>query len=93
MSRIILAESYGQLGNQLFLFAHLIALSEELGLPVYNAPFMRYREHFIGSRQGLVPGYDPLTGRFIPSRYAGWPPGRSIYPHGPQGDSCRKETP
>lgn len=59
MSRLILAEAPGQLGNQLFLFAHLIAFGKEFGLPVYNAPFQRYREHFRGTLTGAIPNFQP----------------------------------
>lgn len=37
---------FGRLGNRLFLFSHLIALSEHFKIPLYNLAFAEYREHF-----------------------------------------------
>lgn len=65
MSRLIVCEANGQLGNQLVLFAHLIAISEEFGVPVLNPGFHRYARHFEGSRHGLMPRYPVHSGTVI----------------------------
>jgi len=37
---------FGRLGNRLFLFSHLIALSEQFKVPLYNLAFSEYRGSF-----------------------------------------------
>ena len=54
---LVVAERCGQLGNQLILFSHLIALAEEYGLNVYNPAFWGYADAFAGTQQAVVPTY------------------------------------
>jgi len=61
-TRLIVAESSGQLGNQIILFAHLIALAEEFGFSVTNPAFHAYRAHFSGARLGLIASYPNTSG-------------------------------
>ncbi|SEQ78198.1 Glycosyl transferase family 11 [Loktanella sp. DSM 29012] len=52
-----MAQTGGQLGNQLFQAAHLVALGAETGLRVLNPAFHAYADAFVGSRPGAVPTY------------------------------------
>lgn len=52
MPHLIVAESSGQLGNQLFLFAHLFSVARELNVSLHNPPFNKYRRHFLGPAEG-----------------------------------------
>ncbi len=61
--RVIVVEETGQLGNQLILFAHLIALAEEYGFHVLNPPFRPYRAAFVGSRAGFLTRYPAASSR------------------------------
>ena len=54
---LVVAERCGQLGNQLILFSHLIALAEEYGLNVYNPAFWAYADAFAGTQEAVVPAY------------------------------------
>ena len=43
---IVIARSYGQLGNQLILYGHFIAAAEEYGVPLANPCFSDYAHLF-----------------------------------------------
>ncbi len=50
---IVVAEKYGQLGNRLFVFAHVIACALEHGLKVANPSFDEYADLFETTRRDL----------------------------------------
>ncbi len=54
---LVVAEKSGQLGNQLILFSHLIALAQEYQLRVSNPSFADYSRHFAGTHRSLYPVY------------------------------------
>lgn len=60
---IVIARKYGQLGNRLFLFAHLIAAARHYGVELRNPCFGDYAELFPSTRKDLWCRYDRhLTG-------------------------------
>ncbi|OYP36585.1 alpha-1,2-fucosyltransferase [Rhodopirellula sp. MGV] len=50
---LVIARRYGQLGNRLFLFAHLIAAAEHYGVELRNPCFSEYADLFPSTRQDL----------------------------------------
>jgi hypothetical protein len=58
---IIVSSQIGQLGNGLFLFAHLLAHSIEKKRVLWNPAFYRYTAFFKATKDRLLPGY-PLRG-------------------------------
>ncbi|MEM9902023.1 MAG: alpha-1,2-fucosyltransferase [Pseudomonadota bacterium] len=68
MTHVVVAQTAGQLGNQLFLFAHLIAFAEELNLEIHNTAFNEHRLHFYGTAQNLYARYP--AGKRSPSTSA-----------------------
>lgn len=65
----MVVEKSGQLGNQLILFSHLIALAEELGICVANPSFVDYSFAFKGTRDVLFPAFPPTLSRAWSSRH------------------------
>lgn len=57
---IIIGKKYGQLGNRLFLYAHLIAAAEEYGVKLMNPAFAEYAERFPRTRSDLWCHYPEL---------------------------------
>jgi hypothetical protein len=55
---IVIARKYGQLGNRLFLFAHLIAAARHHGVPLRNPCFAEYADWFPSTRHDLWCRYD-----------------------------------
>ena len=56
---MIIGKKYGQLGNRLFLYAHLIAAAEEYGVKLMNPAFAEYAD--------ASPELDPICGVTIPN--------------------------
>lgn len=54
---VIVSARTGQLGNQLFTFAHFVANSMENGYPVRNPAFYRYAKYFRSCLPGVWCGY------------------------------------
>ncbi|QDT13354.1 hypothetical protein [Planctomycetes bacterium K23_9] len=52
-SQIIIARSYGQLGNRLFLYAHFIAAAHEYGVSLANPCFAEYAHLFPSTASDL----------------------------------------
>ncbi|EMI15734.1 hypothetical protein RMSM_07346 [Rhodopirellula maiorica SM1] len=50
---IVIARRYGQLGNRLWLYAHMIAAAAEYGVTVANPSFAEYAELFPSTRHDL----------------------------------------
>lgn len=50
---IIVARNYGQLGNRLFLYGHLIAAAEEYGVELANPSFVEYAHLFPATASNL----------------------------------------
>lgn len=50
---IIIARNYGQLGNRLFLYGHLIAAAEEYGVELANPSFVEYAHLFPATASNL----------------------------------------
>ncbi len=50
---IIIARNYGQLGNRLFLYGHLIAAAEEYGVELANPSFVEYASLFPATASNL----------------------------------------
>ena len=50
---IVIARSYGQLGNRLFLYAHMIAAAEHYGVPLANPCFSEYAHLFPATASDL----------------------------------------
>ncbi|HBV65827.1 MAG TPA: hypothetical protein DEF45_22720 [Rhodopirellula sp.] len=50
---IIIARNYGQLGNRLFLYGHLIAAAEEYGVELANPSFVEYAPLFPATASNL----------------------------------------
>lgn len=59
---IVICHRMGFLGNQLFLFAHMIAAAEESGTTVLFPGFTSYAHFFSGPSQGIVPRYPAAAG-------------------------------
>ncbi|KAA5541468.1 hypothetical protein FYK55_18065 [Roseiconus nitratireducens] len=55
---IIIARRYGQLGNRLILFAHLIAAARHYGVELRNPCFGRYATYFPSTRNDVWCRYD-----------------------------------
>lgn len=74
---VIIGKRAGQLGNRLFVFAHIIANAIEYGYEVQNPSFYGYSQYFLGtqndfycrypvrSSRRLTPALQPLLYRFI----------------------------
>jgi len=54
---IVVCHKMGQLGNQLFLFAHLIAAAAERNSSVLFPGFVDYAQYFSGPSRGIIPRY------------------------------------
>ncbi len=50
---IIIARNYGQLGNRLFLYGHLLAAAEEYGVELANPSFVEYAHLFPATASNL----------------------------------------
>lgn len=50
---IVIARNYGQLGNRLFLYGHLIAAAEEYGVELVNPSFVEYAHLFPATASNL----------------------------------------
>ena len=55
---IVIARKYGQLGNRLFLYAHLIAAARHYGIELRNPCFAEYADLFPSTRRDLWCRYD-----------------------------------
>ncbi|MCA9137455.1 MAG: alpha-1,2-fucosyltransferase [Planctomycetales bacterium] len=55
---IVIARRYGQLGNRLFLYAHLIAAARHYGVELRNPSFAEYAKLFPSTRRDLWCRYD-----------------------------------
>lgn len=55
---IVIARRYGQLGNRLFLYAHLIAAARHYGVELRNPSFAEYAKLFPSTRSDLWCRYD-----------------------------------
>lgn len=64
---IIIAQRFGQLGNRLLLFAHLIAFAQEHHLTVVNLAFEEYAPLFQATRGDLFCRYPPARSRLKPT--------------------------
>jgi len=64
---IVVCHKMGQLGNRLFLFAHLIAAAAECDSSVLFPGFTDYADFFWGTSKGIVPRYP------APARPVAWP--------------------
>lgn len=71
---IVIARNYGQLGNRLFLYGHLIAAAEEYGVELANPSFVEYAHLFPATASNLWCRYPNFsTGNIAPptwQRYA-----------------------
>lgn len=56
---IVIARKYGQLGNRLFLYAHLIAAARHYDVELRNPCFAEYASLFPSTRDDLWCRYDP----------------------------------
>ncbi|GAA5509736.1 hypothetical protein [Novipirellula caenicola] len=69
---IVIARRYGQLGNRLWLYAHMIAAAAEYGVTVANPSFAEYADLFPSTRYDLWCRYPmvakPDSGSSVPSR-------------------------
>ncbi len=54
---VIISDTFGQLGNRLFLFAHFIANAKEFDYRVCYPGFQEYAHYFTGTRNSLVCQY------------------------------------
>lgn len=50
---IIVSRKYGQLGNRLIVFAHLIASAREFGFKIYNPAFAEYAKYFESTKNDI----------------------------------------
>ncbi len=64
---IINGKKVGQLGNRLFLFAHLIAAAEEYGVPLVNPAFAEYAKLFPATSRDLWCRYPAVRGGQLPT--------------------------
>jgi hypothetical protein len=64
---IIIARNYGQLGNRLFLYAHLIAAAEEYGIELANPCFAEYAHLFPATAADLWCRYPAKSSHTQPS--------------------------
>ncbi|MFG0262679.1 MAG: alpha-1,2-fucosyltransferase [Novipirellula sp. JB048] len=74
---IVIARRYGQLGNRLWLYAHLIAAAAEYGVPVANPCFHEYADLFPSTRDDLWCRYPVIS-----------PPGGGAPPDAERGRSA-----
>ena len=65
-SQIIIARSYGQLGNRLFLYAHFIAAAHEHGVSLSNPCFAEYAHLFPATEKDLWCRYPALKKDTLP---------------------------
>ncbi len=75
---IVVCHKMGQLGNRLFLFAHMIAAAAERNSSVLFPGFADYAQYFSGPSIGIIPRYPAPTLRYV------WPRGirELFYPVG-----------
>ncbi|MGB7346236.1 MAG: hypothetical protein WBD20_18605 [Pirellulaceae bacterium] len=64
-SRIVIARSYGQLGNRLFLYAHFIAAAREYGVTVSNPCFAEYANLFPATNDDLWCRYPCVNANLV----------------------------
>ena len=64
---IVIARSYGQLGNRLFLYAHLIAAAREYNTTVANPCFAEYAHLFCSTEQDVWCRYPVVACSSTPS--------------------------
>lgn len=55
----VIADKPGRLGNQLLVFANLIAVSVDRGYRIVNPAFEDYADYFVGPKQRLVISHPP----------------------------------
>lgn len=60
---LVLARRYGQLGNRLFLYAHLIAAARHYGVELLNPCFAEYADLFPQTRNDLLCRYNEHLGK------------------------------
>ncbi len=65
---IIITQKYGQLGNRLILFSHLIAFAIAHQVPLVNLAFDEYADLFNPTRQDLFCRYPPHHSQNKPNR-------------------------
>lgn len=65
---LVIARKYGQLGNRLILYSHLIAAARENQVSLSNACFAEYAEYFVGTCDDLWCRYPKKTGTKAPSQ-------------------------
>lgn len=61
---VIIGKRTGQLGNRLFVFAHMIANAIEYGYEVHNPSFYSYARFFTGTRDDFFCRFPPRASRF-----------------------------
>jgi hypothetical protein len=66
---IVVCHKMGQLGNRLFLFAHMIAAAAERDSSVLFPGFADYAQYFSGPSMGIIPHYPASARRHV------WPRG------------------
>jgi hypothetical protein len=69
---IVIAEKYGQLGNRLFVFAHILACALEHGLKVSNPAFDEYAQFFESTRRDLFCRHPPRVSILKGRRLRTW---------------------
>ena len=69
---IVIAENYGQLGNRLFVFAHVLAFALEHGVKVSNPAFDEYAEFFENTRRDLFCRHPARASLLTGRRLRGW---------------------
>jgi hypothetical protein len=72
---VILVKRFGQLGNRLFLFAHLVANAAEHGYALANPSFGSYARYFEAAATGdfgSLPVRVPVLRQPLPERLLGW---------------------
>jgi hypothetical protein len=62
---IVVCHKMGQLGNRLFLFAHLIAAAAERNSSVWFPGFTDYAQYFLGPSKGIIPRYPAPERAFV----------------------------
>ena len=65
---IIVARNYGQLGNRLFLYGHLIAAAEEYGIELVNPSFVEYAHLFPATASNLWCRYPNFPADSLPPK-------------------------
>jgi len=65
---IIISDKYGQLGNQLFLFGHFIAVASEHRFVVANPAFEEYAQYFQATSDDLFCRYPHKTSHIRPTK-------------------------